>query len=233
MAEQPVISVRGEARLEVEPEIASLRVTAEARDRDRRTVLKRLAARNSQLLGLVREYGDAVEKLESGAVSVYPDIKYEDRTERVRGYRGQVSLNVVVGDFTVLGELVTRLADGDLVTVMGPRWALRPNSLVRRQARIAAAEDANRRAGEYAQAFGGELDGLIEVADSGLLAGQSGREFFFGGDSDDAPRSSALGMPVMDFEPVQQTVTARVEARFRMIPPASGATVGTRHAATG
>lgn len=59
----------------------------------------------AQLLDLIKEYGDAVEKLESGAASFYPDIKYKDRTECVRGYRGQVTLHLVIRDFTVLDEL--------------------------------------------------------------------------------------------------------------------------------
>ena len=66
MAQQPVISVRGEARLEAEPEIAAISVTVQARDRDRRTVLDRLASRNTQVLDLIKGYGEAVEKLESG-----------------------------------------------------------------------------------------------------------------------------------------------------------------------
>ena len=45
---QPVISVRGEASLEVEPEVAIVNVTIEARDRDRRTVLSRWPAATSK-----------------------------------------------------------------------------------------------------------------------------------------------------------------------------------------
>ena len=63
---QPVISVRGEASLEVEPEIAIVTVTVEARDRDRQKVLGRLASRNQQVIDLIKSYGEAVEKLESG-----------------------------------------------------------------------------------------------------------------------------------------------------------------------
>jgi len=37
MVQQPVISVRGEAYMEAEPEIAVISVTVEARDRDRST----------------------------------------------------------------------------------------------------------------------------------------------------------------------------------------------------
>ena len=220
MAQQPVISVRGEAHLEADPEIATLSVTVQARDPDRRTVLDRLATRNAQLLDLIKGYGEAVEKLESGAASVYPDIKYKERTERVRGYLGRASAQVVIRDFTVLGELMARLADGELATVTGPWWSLRPDSPVYRQARIAAAQDATRRAGEYAQAFGGELGGLIEAADTGLLTGHADhgvpfRAMAAGG----VARASAPEPADMDFEPVRQTVTAQVEARFGMLLP--------------
>jgi uncharacterized protein len=220
MAQQPVISVRGEAYMEAEPEIATVNVTVQARDPDRRTVLDRLATRNAQVLDLIKGYGEAVEKLESGAASVHPDIKYKERSEHVRGYLGRAGARVVIRDFTVLGELMARLADGELVTVAGPWWSLRPDSPVYRQARIAAARDATRRAGEYAQAFGGELGGLIEAADTGLLTGPAGQggplhALAAGGVARASPAESAG----MDFEPVRQTVTAQVEARFGMLLP--------------
>ena len=220
MAQQPVISVRGEAHLEADPEIATLSVTVQARDPDRRTVLDRLATRNTQVLDLIKGYGEAVEKLESGAASVYPDIKYKERTERVRGYLGTASARVVIRDFTVLGELMARLADGELATVTGPWWSLRPDSPVYRQARIAAAQDATRRAGEYAQAFGGELGGLIEAADTGLLTGHAEQGVLFRAPAAGGVARASLPEPAgMDFEPVRQTVTAQVEARFGMLLP--------------
>jgi uncharacterized protein len=220
MAQQPVISVRGEAHMEADPEVATLEVTVRARDPDRRTVLERLTTRNTQMLDLIKRYGEAVEKLESGAASVYPDIKYKERAERVKGYLGQANARVVIRDFTVLGELMARLADGELVTVAGPWWSLRPDSPVYGKARIAAAQDATRRAGEYAQAFGGELGRLIEAADSGLLTGnpEQGGPFHAmaaGG----VARASLAESAGMDFEPVKQTVTAQVDARFGMLLP--------------
>jgi uncharacterized protein len=220
MAQQPVISVRGEAHVEAEPEIATLNVTVQARDPDRRTVLDRLATRNAQVLDLIKEYGEAVEKLESGTASVYPDIKYKERTERVRVYLGRASARVVIRDFTVLGELMARLADGELVTVAGPWWSLRPDSPAYRKARTAAARDATRRAGEYAQAFGGELGGLIEAADTGLLTGRAGQGVPLHAIAAGGVARASLAEPAgMDFEPVKQTVTAQVEARFGMLLP--------------
>jgi len=220
---QPVISVRGEASLEVEPEVAIVNVTIEARDRDRRTVLSRLASRNQQVTDLIKSHGEAVEKLESGPASVRPDIRDKKASERVARYLGRASVRITVRDFTVLGELVTSLSDEDLVTVAGPWWALRPDSPVYRDARLAAARDAMVRAREYAEAFGAGIAGLIEAADAGLLTspGEHGPGFrpMVGA------RAAAFagGQPEadLDFEPARQTVTAQVEARFAMTVPVS------------
>jgi uncharacterized protein len=222
MNEQPVISVRGEALLEVEPEIAIVNVTIEARDRDRRTVLSRLASRSQQVTDLIKSHGEAVEKLESGPASVRPDFRDKKASERVTGYLGRAGLKVTIRDFTVLGELVTRLSDEDLVSVAGPWWALRPHSPVYRDARLAAAQDAIVRAREYAEAFGGGVAGLIEAADAGLLTSAAEHGPRFRGM---AARAGALsaGPPQaeLDFEPARQIVTAQVEARFAMTVPAS------------
>ena len=224
MNEQPVISVRGEASLEVEPEVAIVNVTIEARDRDRRTVLSRLAGRNQHVTGLIKSHGEAVEKLESGPASVRPDIRdKKTSSERVAGYLGRASVRITLRDFTVLGELVTGLSEEDLVTVAGPWWALRPDSPVYRDARLAAARDAMVRAREYAEAFGGGIAGLIEAADAGLLTspGEPGPSFR----AMAAGRATGFaGVPPqaeLDFEPARQTVTAQVEARFAMTMPTS------------
>ena len=221
--QQPVISVRGEAWLEADPEIAVVNVMVQARDKDRRAVLDRLASRNRQVLDLVREYGEAVEKVESGPASAHPEFKPKGDRERVTGYIGQASARVTVRDFSVLGELVARLAELELGTVAGPWWSLRPDSPVHRQARVAAAKDATRRAQEYAAAFGGQLGELLEAADTGLLTSQGWRSQA-GAPAPVAFAAARMGggvveAPSLDLEPARQSVTAQVDARFAMLPP--------------
>jgi uncharacterized protein YggE len=223
MQSQSVISVRGEAGLEVEPEIALLGVTVMAQDKDRRRALKLLAGRTRAVADLIKGYGEAMEKLESGPARVHPAFKDGKGRERVTGYVARAGFNVIVGDFTVLGELVPRLASEEMVEVTGPAWRLRPGSPVYRQARLAAARDATQRAREYAEAFGGRVTGLVEAADTGLLgAAQDDRR---------APRALAPALaggreepelPEFDFEPAWQTVYAQVEARFTMTVPEFG-----------
>ena len=169
---EPVISVRGEASLEVEPEIAVVWVAVEARDADRHRAVELLAGRTGQVSDTIKGFGEAVEKLESQPVSVQPVFKDGKARERISGLHRPGRLHRDRRDFAVLGEFVTGLSDADLVTVTGPDWRLRPDSPVYRAARIAAAKEATRRAGEYAEAFGGRITGLVEAADTGLLAQQ-------------------------------------------------------------
>ncbi|MET9481287.1 SIMPL domain-containing protein [Streptomyces sp. NPDC006638] len=219
--ETPRVAVRGEALLEVDPEIARITVTVTARGTDRRAALDDLTRRNADVVALVKSYGDSVEKLETGSFSISPELTRHGRGERVRAYHGSVHLTVELADFTALGELTTRLADHDLTRVGGPWWSLRPDSPAHGEARRQAVREAVQRAREYAEALGARLAALVELADLGAenaggYAPAPGygmqRAAYAGAESDDQP-------PVLDLEPQRQTVHAQVNARFTMTPP--------------
>lgn len=216
----PRIAVRGEARLEADPEIARIWITVGARGADRRTALDDLSRRNAAVLDLVKTYADAVEKLETGAFSVSPELARHGKGERVRAYHGQVRITVELTDFTALGELTTRLADLELAHVAGPQWQLRPDSPVHREARKQAVREAVLRAREYAEALGTTLAALVEIADTGA---EQPTSFGYGGPM--APGAArggaegASGPAPLQLEPQRQHVHAQVNARFIMVPP--------------
>lgn len=165
--EVPRVAVRGEARIEVDPEIARIGITVSARGTDRRTALEDLTRRNNAALDLIKSYGDPVEKLETGAFSISPELTRHGRGERIRAYHGRVHITAELSDFTALGELTTRLADLELTQIDGPWWALRPTSPAHGQARRQAVLEAVQRAREYAEALGARLAALVELADLG------------------------------------------------------------------
>ena len=77
--EVPRVAVRGEATLEVDPEIARIGITVSARGTDRRTALEDLTRRNNAVLDLIKSYGDPVEKLETGSFSITPELTRHGR----------------------------------------------------------------------------------------------------------------------------------------------------------
>jgi uncharacterized protein YggE len=210
---QPVVAVRGEAWREVDPEIASFAVSVTARDRDRQETLRRLASRVDSVRAVLDGYRDAIEKRETSGMHVYPETKGSG--ERVVAYHGGVTTTVTVSDFTVLGDLMLRLADTEQAAVSGPWWALRPDSPAHREARQAAIADALERAREYAAALGARVVALIELADSGLNAQPVAR----GGFRAMSLSEGAGEAPQIDLEPHRQDVRASVEARFAISEP--------------
>ncbi|GGY39078.1 SIMPL domain-containing protein [Streptomyces djakartensis] len=218
----PRIAVRGEAHLEVDPEIARIGITIAARGRDRRSALDDLTRRNASVLDLVKSYGDAVERLETGAFSITPELVKHGRGERVRTYQGSVHVTAELTDFTALGELTTRLADLELTRLDGPWWALRPDSPAHREARKKAVGEAVQRAREYAEALGTSLAALVELADIGAEntppafpqpPGGRMRSAAFAGAAENATAAP------LDLEPQRQYVHAQINARFTMVPP--------------
>ncbi|MGX1541924.1 SIMPL domain-containing protein [Streptomyces adustus] len=218
----PRIAVRGEAHLEADPEIARITVTVGARGKDRRAALDDLTRRNTAVLDLVKTYGDAVERLETGAFSLTPELTKHGRGERVRTYHGAVRTTAELTDFTALGELVTRLADHDLTSVDGPWWTLRPDSPAHRDVRQKAVHEAVRRAREYAEALGTTLDALLELADIGAENTQPAyprppaarmRAMSYAGATEETAAAP------LDLEPQRQHLHASVNARFTLRPP--------------
>ncbi|MGW2636135.1 SIMPL domain-containing protein [Streptomyces sp. NPDC001348] len=215
----PLLTVRGEAELEVEPEIARIGVTLSARGRDRRTTLADLTRRNTTTLDLIKSYGEAVEHLSTGTFSLTPELTEHGRGERVHAYHGRVHLTAELTDFTLLAELTTRLADVELTHVHGPWWLLRPDSPVHREARRKAVQEAVQRAHEYAQALGTTVAALIELADTGTEHPRPTRMPFERGARRASPAGNDQAPEPLDLEPERLRVSAQVSAQFTMAPP--------------
>lgn len=63
----PQVTVRGEGRLDVDPELARIGVTVSARGTDRAAALADLTRRNARVLDLLKAQGDALGALETGS----------------------------------------------------------------------------------------------------------------------------------------------------------------------
>lgn len=222
-ASPAVISVRGEATLLVDPEVADLTVVIIAQARDRREAFERLVKRNDEVLSLVRSYGDSIDRVESTGVSVAPELR-KGKDEKIRSYSGAVRVRITVADLAILGELLARIAEFEAATIDGPHWRLRTSSPVYREARGRAVAEAVARARDYAEAIGSRITGLIELADTGLTTtsvvprmARSAGGVVFGARAASAPAPAEP--PALDLEPQQQTVYATVEARFHAAQP--------------
>lgn len=222
-SDRPIVSTRGEATLEVEPEIVVLRVTVESRDRGRDPTVNALQKRLDATLTRFDGFGDAIESVETATVRIQPHYKDGRPSERITGYAATAVISATISDIERIGDIVSRVSAGDMITVSGLRWALRRDSEAYRRARRAAAADALIRARQYAEAYGAEIDSVVQLADQGLLADVSTLDPVHApspmvGAARAAPGSGPPEPAPMDLRPVSQIVQARVEGRFTMTP---------------
>jgi uncharacterized protein len=212
------VAVRGSWTAEVPPELARVRISVGARSGDRGQALRDLTRRVEEVRAALAGYGEAVESVDGGPLWVRPQVKDGRPRERVSGYLAGTALTATVVEFGVLGDLLLRLADRDMVSLDGPWWALRPESEAHRRARTEAVRDARRRAEEYAAAAGVRLTGLVEISDVGLSAHEGPQAMSAAMFHRAADSSVADGLS-LEVEPVAQTVSATVEARFAATQP--------------
>ncbi len=217
MTSEATVSVRGEAILDAEPELAVVTIAAEARGGDHSTALSLLSERVKAVSDVVTRYAAGIERSETSRLTVYPELAHK-KTEKVRRYVGHCTLSLTVHDFGVLSDLLVAASTIELVTIDGPWWRMRSNSEVYRRARLAAAADALTRARDYAEAFGAQLTGLLEVADQGMSPQHEGRSRG-GRFAMLASSSAASPAPEFALEPVMQEIVGSVEARFTISPP--------------
>jgi uncharacterized protein len=221
MAQPPVLAVRGEAVLEVDPDIARIEVSVAAVDGDRAETMRLLTERAAAVAKVLDAFPDVIEKADTSGVRVSPQLPGRPGSDQAPGYHGAVYHAITVTGFDRLGELMAQLAEQELTQVGGPWWELRPGSPAYRRVRVAAVRDAVRRARDYAAALGSELAGLIELADTRLLSDSRSQP--------EALTSSKAALPhrvrvaperlSIDLIPARQVVRATVEARFTIAEP--------------
>jgi uncharacterized protein YggE len=207
----PVVVVRGEASVEGPPDLATLAVTVHRSGGSAEKVRSELAQASAALVGAVEPYRAGLASSGTSGLHVGPVLPYGE--SRRTSYRGSYGMSLVVRDFDVLAPLVTVLAEQAGAQIDGPWWSLDPQSPLPRQARLAAVEDARRRAEDYAAAFGATVVDVLEISD--LDGGAPSAQAF----------AMARGGPAtaVSFEPARQTATGQVTVRFAMSPAALAA----------
>lgn len=208
----PIVTVRGQAQLEVPPDLATLSFTVHSAGDSAEQTRVELAEASGRTRDLLSEHASAIERSSTSGLHVAPVFSRRSGT-KITGYRGSFSTQVVVHDFDALSGIVFDLTPLPNSQIDGPRWSLRPDNVAYRAVRLEAIADARRRADDYAAAFGASVIDLAEVSD--LEPGFA------------APREMlAFGMardmaeePVFEFEPATQTVSGQVTVRFTISTP--------------
>jgi uncharacterized protein len=224
-----LLSVRGEARVSVEPDFVMLNgVLTASRDtkadalREAATRLDQLTADLGSLGGTPLSVGAADQPLTWSAYASTTQAEHQhDKQTGQFGPTGRivasVGVSIVVRSFDILDQVAGVLANHDALRVHTVTWDVDADNPSWPEVRAAAIRAAITKGRDYAAALGGSLHRVEHIADVGLLAGEPTPNHHL-----KAPASVALamagGMPeTPSLDPVPQELFAVIDARFSAI----------------
>ena len=132
-ADGPVVTVRGEASVEVESDLVDLHLSVRSRGADRAVVLRELEQRAAELGVLIDRFEAAIERRSTDGFAVHPEFG-GSKGGKVRGYSGHLSTHLTLHDFAVLSDLVVGANAIELCEVGSPYWRLRHDHPAYREA---------------------------------------------------------------------------------------------------
>lgn len=216
------IVVKGEGEASCLPDRAVVGVTVDAQSPTRDAAYQEAAASAKQVDDVIESHRGVLGRVTTAALVVQPTTRWKKGEWSHTGWRARRSTQLEVHGFDQLGELIAELT-GAGAAISGPRWEIDASNPVHRDTRRAAAEDARRRAEDYAAALGLELGGVAWITEPGLR-GSPG--------ADRSIRTLAAMSPappgadaeeVIDVAPEELTISATVEVGFSLPGPGSPA----------
>lgn len=231
--QQTVISVRGDAQLEVPPDLAFMYGRIMAIEASKATALRQAASQLDGVLDSLRDLGGVA--LTAGderrplawlarSTRTYPRMRWsKERKRDVRTGRivAEVDLLIELRDFALSDPVAAALAGHKGYHSQHVSWSVDHDNPGWQQVRSDAVAAAVRKARDYAAALGGAVLGLEHLADVGLLGAAGGGHVADEG-AHAALAFSARGAarrPAPSVDPEPQTLSASVEARFTASVP--------------
>jgi uncharacterized protein YggE len=201
------------------PDRALVHVTIQRESPSRDTAYARAARTSGEVDRVVENRRNALAKVTAASLVVRPTTKWEGGEYVVTGWvAARTSILDVVG-FDQLGELIAELATAGAI-IAGPRWELDPDNVAHRAARRSASLDARRRADDYAEALGLDVEEVSWISEPGLrLPGSIDGSTTAIGAAARLMSSSAPDEEIIDITPAEITATATVEVAFKIQGP--------------
>jgi uncharacterized protein YggE len=215
---EPEIIVKGRGEARSMPDRAVIQVGVDAEGASRELAYNEAAVATKQVDGVISSRSNALDRVSTATLVVHPKTRWK-KGESVRaGWRASRTLVLEVTDFEQLGDLIAELA-GAGASITGPYWQLDATNAAHGEARTLAAEDARRRAFDYASALGLKVGGVAWISEPGLR---------ISGDQEHGVRAFAAAAPagargglaeeVIEVRPEEIPTVAAVEVGFWLGP---------------
>jgi uncharacterized protein YggE len=161
------ISVSGEGRVFVKPDVADLQLGVRVQ-RDRAGAAAADAAEEmSAVVAAVLAQGVAEDDIQTADLSLQPVYDYDRDPAVIVAYEAVNIVSIVARDLEHVGALIDAATKAGATSVNGISFRLEDSSAVEAQARELAMTDARSKADALAGAAGVRITGVISIVESG------------------------------------------------------------------
>lgn len=167
-----VISVTGEGRVSVAPDMAHLTIGVRHEAESARAAMDLMNAGLTPVIDRLRSAGIADGDIQTGALGLDPIYTYpENASPVVTGYAAYSNVQVVVRDITQVGAVLDAAISDGANTLGGLNFAVADQAAALEEARRAAVADAAARAALYAEAAGVTLGPVMSISEAQAYGG--------------------------------------------------------------
>lgn len=162
------ITVTGEGRVEAAPDMATITLGVQVRADTAAAALAANSERLGAVLARLKATGIADRDLQTSGLGLGPQMDYgrEGQPPRVVGYEATNMLTVRVRDLGQLGVVLDQAVSDGANTLNGLAFGLAEPQAALDAARVAAVQDARRKAEMMATAAGVTLGAVLEMSES-------------------------------------------------------------------
>ena len=163
---ESTVSVTASASIEIEPDIAYLRISSEAIEDSTEKAREEMNRIVNQAVAILEsEYSVLDEDIETEYISFNPYYEWIDNTRVSRGYRASQSLTVTIHDIDSIGRIIDSLSLVDGVSVSSMEFDRKDISRFEDEVRALAVKEAHRKASKYAEGAGLNVGRILSISD--------------------------------------------------------------------
>lgn len=212
--EQRTLSVSGNGEVDVKPDVATVRLSVFVQAKTAEEAQTQNSEKMTAVLDVIKSMGVQEKDIQTQDISVYPVQDYEKNPPAITGYAATNTITVEIYDMDKTGELITAATQAGVNEVLSVDFKLQDESKFYQQALQSAVADAQEKAQAMADAAGVELDGPLDMQESGSV---SAPQYMMEAPAADKAEES-VNTPVQSGE---ITVAAQVSIVYKLKIPAT------------
>jgi uncharacterized protein len=211
----PTVLVRGEAEVEVAPDLARIQLGVVAQAEEASQAQQLVSEAAERVLAALSEEGIAERDVRTTGINLYPVYDHRPRPDgeegapRVLGYRAGNSVSVRLTDLAKVGTVIDRAIAAGATNVDSLELTVGDESVARQAALRGAVTDAAGKAAAIAEGLGGSVGPVVEVQEGGA----SVTPMFLEAGATMMRSQAAVSTPVAEGT---VTVRAQITVRYRL-----------------